>query len=122
MLGENGIIFALLVLVAAGLGILYYSVSLTASAETEIQNIGSFPIGSLVTISGQITKVSKSSSGNIYWTVQDGTGSITISLLGKIANDYSSVKKDMQVVISGLVSEYKNSLEITPKTIEVKND
>lgn len=119
---QNLTVFALMVLVASGLSLLYYSVSLTDSAETKIENIGSFPIGSLVTISGQITKVSKSASGNIYWTVQDETGSITVPLLGSIANNYGSVKKDAFVLISGLVSEYQNSLEITPKTIEVNND
>lgn len=122
MLEGDATILALLILVAAGLGLMYYSVSLTESAETKIENIGSFPIGSLVTINGQITKVSKSASGNIYWTVEDETGSITVPLLGSIANDYGNVKKDALVLISGLVSEYQNSLEITPKTIEVNND
>lgn len=122
MIRENATIISLLILVAIGLGFLYYSVSLTESAQTDIGNIENFPKGSLVSISGQITKISKSKSGNIYWTVEDETGNIVVPLLGKIADNYRNISKDSQVFISGLITEYQNSLEISPKTIEVKND
>jgi DNA/RNA endonuclease YhcR with UshA esterase domain len=119
MFQENAIIFALLILTAAGLSLIYYSVSLTESAETEIVNLGNFPKGSLVKISGEISKLSKSKSGNIYWTVEDGTGDITIPLLGSIADDYNTISKNSLVTVTGLVSEYNNELEIMPKEIEV---
>lgn len=120
MIQENAMILALLILVAFGLSLIYYSVSLTESAETEIQNIENFPKGSLVKISGEITKLSKSKTGNIYWTVEDGTGSITVPLLGNIADDYQSISKNSLVTITGLVSEYNSELEIMPKEIEVQ--
>lgn len=118
---ENTIIFSLLILVAVGLSLIYYSVSLTESAETEIGNLENFPQGSLVKITGQILKISKSSSGNIYWTIEDETGSITVPLLGAIANDYRSITKNTAVTVSGLISEYKGTLEITPKEIEIND-
>jgi RecJ-like exonuclease len=119
MFRENTIILALLILTFTGLGLIYYSVLLTESAETEIANIGNFPKGSLVKVSGEISQLSKSKSGNIYWTVEDGTGSITIPLLGSIANAYTSISKNSFVTVTGLVSEYNNELEIMPKEIEV---
>jgi len=119
MFRENAIIFALLTLTAAGLSLIYYSILLTESAETEIANLENFPKGSLVKIAGEISKLTKSKTGNIYWTVEDGTGSITIPLLGSIADDYNSISKNSSVTITGLVSEYNNELEIMPKEIEV---
>jgi DNA/RNA endonuclease YhcR with UshA esterase domain len=119
MFKENAVIFALLILTVAGLSLIYYSVSLTESAQTEIANLENFPKGALVKISGEISKLSKSKTGNIYWTVEDGTGSITIPLLGNIADDYSSISKNSLVTVTGLVSEYNNELEIMPKDIEV---
>ena len=120
MFGENTIIIALLVLVAAGLGLVYYSVILTQSAETAIVDLENFPTGSLVTVSGEISKLSKSKSGNIYWTLDDGTGNITIPLLGSTADNYVSIEKNSLVTVTGLVSEYNNELEVMPKEIEVK--
>jgi len=120
MIQENAIIFALLILIAFGLGLIYYSVSLTESAETEIQNLENFPKGSLVKISGEISKLSKSKSGNIYWTVDDGTGSITVPLLGSIADDYATISKNSLVTVTGLISEYNDELEVMPKEIEVQ--
>ena len=116
---EYYIILSLFALVLAGLGFVYYSIELTQSAETHISNLQSFPTGSLVTISGQISKLSKSSSGNIYWTVDDGTGEITVPLLGSMAGSYKDIQKNSFVVVTGLTSEYKNELEVTPKQIEV---
>lgn len=120
MLRENAMIFAMLILVAFGLGLIYYSVSLTESAETEIQNLENFPQGSLVKISGEISQLSKSKAGNIYWTLDDGTGKITVPLLGNIASDYADISKNSLVTVTGLVSEYNGELEVMPKEIEVK--
>ena len=119
MFKENAIIFALLILTVAGLSLIYYSISLTESAETEIANLENFPKGSLVKIAGEISKLSKSKTGNIYWTVDDGTGSITIPLLGSIADVYRDITKNSLVSVTGLVSEYNGELEIMPKEIEV---
>ena len=119
MFKENAIIFALLILTVAGLSLIYYSISLTESAETEIANLENFPKGSLVKIAGEISKLSKSKTGNIYWTVDDGTGSITIPLLGSIADVYQDITKNSLVSVTGLVSEYNGELEIMPKEIEV---
>jgi DNA/RNA endonuclease YhcR with UshA esterase domain len=120
MIQENAMIFALLILVAFGLGLIYYSVSLTESAETEIINLENFPKGSLVKISGEISKLSKSKTGNIYWTVDDGTASITVPLLGSIADDYRNIAKNSLVAVTGLISEYNGELEVMPKEIEVQ--
>jgi len=120
MLGENVIVFALLGLIAVGLGLIYYSVALTESAKTEIGNLENFPQGSLVKISGEITKISKSKTGNVYWTVDDGTGIIVVPFLGSIADAYRNVEKNSLVSVSGLVSEYNGELEITPKEVVVE--
>jgi DNA/RNA endonuclease YhcR with UshA esterase domain len=119
-MSPNYTIFALPILVIVGLGLVYYSVSLTESAETQIVNLENFPKGSLVKISGEISKLSKSKAGNIYWTLDDGTGTITVPLFGSIAVDYSSITKNSLVTVTGLVSEYNGELEITPKEIEVQ--
>lgn len=120
MIKENAVIFALLILVVFGLSLIYYSVSLTESAETEIANLENFPKGSLVKISGEISKLSKSKSGNIYWTLDDGTGKITVPLLGSTADNYNDVAKNSLVSITGLISEYNGELEVMPKEIGVK--
>ena len=112
-------IFALLALVAVGLSIIYYSVSLTQSAETEIQGLANFPEGSMVTISGEISKIFTSKSGNIYLTVDDGTGSITVPLLGSVADSYRNVSENSFIVVTGLTDVYNNELEVMPKEIEV---
>jgi len=119
MIGEYSTAISLIVLFIAGLSLIYYSIFLTESAETQIENLENFPKGSLVQISGEITKIKKSSSGNIYWTVQDATGSITIPLFSSTANSYRNISKSTLVKISGLVTDYQGNLEIDPKEIEI---
>lgn len=107
----------LLILVLAVVGLLgiYFAVGSIDPVELEIGSIGESMVGRLVKISGKISNIRKSSSGNSYWSVSDGS-TITVPILD---NRFKSMalKRGDSVEVMGLVTKYKEELEVMPKEI-----
>jgi len=116
---EKYLIVLIFILTVAGLSITYYAVSTIDPIEIKISEITESLKGNLVRISGTIKTVKHTTSGNTYLTVDDGGNEITVPLLGKLSQQFSNIKKDQFVNITGIVSEYNGQLEIMPKNIEV---
>lgn len=106
-----------LLLAVVGLTGIYFAISNIEPVELEIGAIGQAMAGKLVRVSGRIDYISKSRSGNIYWTIDDGNN-ITVPLLESKFKKMSAKSGD-EVEIVGLVSVYKEELEIMPKEISV---
>jgi len=116
---EKYLIVLIFILTVAGLSITYYAVSTLDPKEIKISEITESMKGNLVRITGNVVTVKRSNSGNTYLTVDDESDKITVPLLGKLSQQFSNIKKDQFVSITGIVSEYSGQLEIMPKNIEV---
>ena len=105
----------ILVLAVIGLAGIYFAVGSIEPIELKIESIEESMSGRLVRISGKITNIRKSSSGNSYWTVDDGS-TITVPILD---NRFKSMilKRGDSVEVMGLVTKYKEELEVMPKEI-----
>jgi DNA/RNA endonuclease YhcR with UshA esterase domain len=113
---EIFLVSLLLILSTAGLGIIYYAVSTIDPEYVKIGGIEGSMDGRLVIVDATVESVKSSSSGNIYVTISDDTGKITVPLLGKIADGFRELEKGASVRVTGTVSDYKYGLEIMPRS------
>jgi len=110
----------LLIFVLSTIGLLgiYFAVINITPVELRIEEIENSMTGKIVKITGIIGNIRKSKSGNMYWTVDDGSN-ITVPILDNKFKKLS-VKRGEAVEILGLVSEYNGELEVMPKDIRVR--
>jgi len=115
---SNQIMLLILVLAIVGLTGIYFAVGNIKPIELRIEDIEDSMAGRLVKISGKISNIRKSKAGNSYWTIDDGSN-ITVPILD---NKFKKLtpKRDDVVEIVGLVTKYKEELEIMPKEIYMK--
>jgi len=107
----------ILLLAVAGLAGINFAVKNIKPVELEIGAIEESMEGKLVKIAGRIDYIKKTSSGNLYWTVNDGTN-ITVPILdGKFKQ--LPAKRGDTVEVVGLVTKYKGEMEVMPKEIQV---
>jgi len=122
---DNSKLITILVLflALAGLAITYFAVSTINPLELNIGSIEDSMTGRLVKITGRIDNIRKSSSGNSYWTVNDDTDEtgITVPILDSSFKKLLPQQGDI-VEITGLVTKYKEELEVMPKEILVNPD
>lgn len=104
-----------LILSVIGLITIYFSVKSVKPVELKINSIEESMDGTLVKINGRIDNIKKSKSGNFYWTVNDGSN-ITVPILDDKFKKLD-LKNGDNVEIIGLVTKYKDQLEIMPKEI-----
>lgn len=111
---------ALLILFLAVVGIaaIHFAIIDIEPIELKIGSIEESMTGRLVKITGRIENIRKSSSGNIYWTVDDGNN-ITVPIFDGKLKKVVAKRSDI-VEITGLVSQYKGELEIMPKNITIR--
>lgn len=119
-ISQSALTIIILILALGGLTGIYFAVSSLEPAETGISAIEESMIGKLVKITGTIDNIKKTSSNNIYWTVDDGS-SITVPLLDSKFKKISAAKGDIVEVV-GLVSQYNGELEVMPKEITMLDE
>ncbi len=107
----------ILLLAIVGLVIIYFAVMNIKPKELEIGDIQDSMTGRLVKITGEISNIKKNKSGNSYWTVDDGS-SITVPILDNKFKKLTPERGDI-VEIIGLVTKYKEELEVMPKEIRI---
>jgi exonuclease VII large subunit len=113
-----------LFLAVAGLILTYFAVVSITPIELNIGDIKDSMTGRLVKISGSIDNIRKSSSGNSYWTIKDyrndtdgmGGAGIIVPILDSKFKKIVPKRGDF-VEIVGLVTKYKEELEVMPKEI-----
>ena len=108
----------ILFLAIIGLAGIYFAVINITPTELVIGSIEESMMGRIVKISGRIENIRKSRSGNLYWTVGDGSN-ITVPILDSKLKKITAKRGD-GVEIIGLVTEYNGELEIMPKEIDVR--
>jgi len=112
------ITFLILLLAVFGLAGIYFAVKNIKPIELEIGAIEDSMEGKIVKIAGRIDYIKKTSSGNMYWTVSDGSN-ITVPILDSKFKKLSA-KRGVNVQIVGLVTKYKGELEVMPKEIQLE--
>jgi len=115
---SNQMMLLILVLAIVGLTGIYFAVSNIKPIELRIEDIEDSMAGRLVKISGRIGNIRKSKAGNLYWTIDDGSN-ITVPILDNKFKKLTLKRGDV-VEIVGLVTKYKEELEIMPKEIYMK--
>jgi len=115
---SNQMMLLILVLAIVGLTGIYFAVSNIKPIELRIEDIEDSMAGRLVKISGRIGNIRKSKAGNLYWTIDDGSN-ITVPILDNKFKKLTLKRGDI-VEIVGLVTKYKEELEIMPKEIYMK--
>jgi RecJ-like exonuclease len=112
------IILLVLILTIIGLAGIYFAVTNITPIELNIEAIEDSMTGRLVKINGRIDNIRKSRSGNLYWTVNDGSN-ITVPILNNKFKKLTPKRGDM-VEIIGLVTKYNEELEVMPKEIYLR--
>jgi len=107
----------ILLLAIAGLVVIHFAVMNIKPKELEIGDIQDSMTGRLVKITGEISNIRKSKSGNSYWTVDDGSN-ITVPILDSKFKKLTPERGDIVEVV-GLVTKYKEELEVMPKEIRI---
>jgi RecJ-like exonuclease len=107
----------ILFLTIVGLAGIFFAIGNIKPLELEIGAIEESMEGKLVKISGRIDYIRKSKSGNMYWTVNDGSN-ITVPILDGKLKKIAAKRGDM-VEIVGLVTQYNGEMEVMPKEIFV---
>jgi DNA/RNA endonuclease YhcR with UshA esterase domain len=116
MVKEKFLISLILGLSIIGLLTLYLAISLINPVEIKIKDIKEPMTGNLVKITGKIESFKKSNTGNIYLNVSDDTGGITVPLIGNLGKKFSNITKGEKVEIVGIITEYKDTLEVLPRS------
>jgi len=115
---QKQITLVMLILSIIGLIAIYFSVENIKPVELKIESIEDSMVDKLVKINGKIDYIRKSKSGNLYWTVSDGSN-ITVPILDEKFKKLS-VKRGDDVEIVGLVTKYNEELEVMPKEISIR--
>ena len=109
-----------------GLLILYLLVNQVYSLHVNIGEIDSGYVGKTVNITG-VAKDVKTSKGNMFFDIQDGTGEIKVvlwedalELLELSGIDVNEIKDGNELNIIGNVQLYRGELEIIPIREQVK--
>ena len=81
-------------------------------------NIADVRIGEQARIAGVVEKVFVSAKGNVFLTVSDGTGEISVVLFNshKFRKHF---ERDQLIEATGMIKEYKGKTEIIAREIKV---
>ncbi|MDI6798857.1 MAG: OB-fold nucleic acid binding domain-containing protein [Candidatus Aenigmarchaeota archaeon] len=103
-----------------GLILIYLAASNIQPREVRLSEITSELIGRTVTTSGKIIYKSFHPAGHIFLTVSDGKGKLQVPLFAGFVNkldDADDFKKGIKIEVTGLVEEYRGSLQVVPRKV-----
>lgn len=110
---------SLICFIISVLGILgiYYLSSKTQIENVEIEKIDRTYLGKTITTSGKVISATYN-KGNIFLTIKDNSqiNVVIFSNVAKFLDKYP--KKGDNLIITGVVSEYKGKLQIIPRKPE----
>lgn len=96
-----------------------YFITLNTKVEKiPIEEIDNTYIGRTITTSGKVVSASYSKNGNIFLTIQD-RAKINVVIFSNVAKFMDRhPKKGDYVIITGVVGEYRDKLQIVPRKPE----
>ncbi len=123
-LSERGLLKISLIGTVIGLVALYFVVGTLVPEEKVIGEISTGSIGAFVEVSGTISEF-RQSEGNIFFTLEDSSGSIKVVLWKNVLDrlvlkgfDLEKLKDGNKVVVEGSVEGYKGEMEIIGRGVE----
>lgn len=102
-----------------GVGMIYAVTLLIGHQEMQIRAITEDDVGRRVAVNGTV-ETYRSSEGNVFIKLNDGTGNITVVMFERTARnqqDIYNLKKGDKITVEGQVNVYKNELEIISNSI-----
>lgn len=124
-LTERGLLKVSLVGTIVGLVALYFVVGTLVVESRNIGDVASSSIGSSVSVNGTISGM-RTSDGNMFFTLDDGTGKIKVVLWKNVLDrlvlkgfDLEKIKDGEKVMVEGSVEGYKGEMEIIGKEIKI---
>jgi DNA/RNA endonuclease YhcR with UshA esterase domain len=108
-----------------GLFLIYITAKNTNPTKLKLSEINFELLGRVVTTEGKIINKNVHSAGHLFLTIADENSKIQVPIFaglmnklnnaGLSANDFAIGKK---LLVTGLVSEYKEQLQIVPRKVE----
>lgn len=121
-MAQNVLIFVCFLCSILGLILIYIAATNIQPREISISEITADLIGRSVTITGYITYKRTHPSGHLFLTISDGKGEIDVPIfdglmkeLSKKGITHAHFKKGSKVMITGLVNEYREKLQVQPR-------
>lgn len=114
------ILFVSFLIAIVGIIILYFFARISQAEFIPIEKIDATYIGKTVKTSGKIVALSYN-KGNIFLTIYDKK-SLSVPIFSNVAKYLNyEFKKGQEIIVVGVVDEYKGSLQIIPrKTSDIK--
>jgi DNA/RNA endonuclease YhcR with UshA esterase domain len=107
-----------------GLALIYFAAIKVQPLDTELGDIDSELIGRTVRTTGHISYKSLNPAGHVFLTLSDGRKNIEVPLFAGFVNKLAEsglienqLSKGVQLSVSGVVDEYKGSLQIVPRKV-----
>jgi DNA/RNA endonuclease YhcR with UshA esterase domain len=98
-----------------GICLLFYLAKTSKPNFVPLSEIDSTYIGKTISTSGRIVSVNYN-KGNIFLKIYDNNSSINVPVFSNIAKYLNfNLKKGQKIVVSGVVDEYKGTLQIVPR-------
>lgn len=108
-----------------GLVLIYVAATKIQPLEMELGEIDSELIGRTVKISGYIVYKNSNPAGHVFLTVSSGKAKIQVPLFAGLMNKLidnglpeEKFEKGTRISVTGLVDEYRGSLQIVPRKVE----
>jgi len=108
-----------------GLVLIYVAATKIQPLEMELGEIDSQLIGRTVRVSGYIAYKNLNPAGHVFLTVSSGKAKIQVPLFAGLMSKLNEnglseekLEKGARISITGMVDEYRGSLQIVPRKVE----
>ncbi|MBS3051003.1 MAG: exodeoxyribonuclease VII large subunit [Candidatus Aenigmarchaeota archaeon] len=119
MISDEKLVKISLLIAILGVAMIYLSIALIGPQSIVIGDISKNDTGKQVTLSGTVNSYSIV-NGNIFITLGDVTGNITVVMFERTARGQKEVyelKENELITVDGQINVYKNELEIIANKI-----
>lgn len=119
MISDEKLVKISLLIAILGVAMIYLSIALIGPQSIVIGDISKNDTGKQVTLSGTINSYG-AANGNIFITLGDVTGNITVVMFERTARGQKEVyelKENELITVDGQINVYKNELEIIANKI-----
>ena len=110
-----------LIISVVGLVALFVFVQFTEPSKVSISQISDSMLGQNVEVSGLIESFT-TKNNNVFFTLDDGTGNISIVMFESIARknpEVYALKDQIRVSVTGKISLYKSELELIASSLKL---
>ena len=111
----------------AGIVAIYIVVLNISIPMTSIGEITGASVGSDVNVTGEVSDVYRHAGGHIFFTLEDGSGSIKVVLWDDVVSEMERRGRDASLIkdgtflnVVGEVTMYRGELEVIPRSPELE--